>query len=107
MSTARGRFKTGFDRNVWTLPIFEVGQSVYVHKFPSAVLASEAAKVRTASYNRLFPEVSGPYKIVTARYNTLLILEDGIETTIGDDPGTRAPGLNKRHRVNINDGNTS
>lgn len=49
--------KKGFEKNVRTVPIIEVGQFVYVNDSPHAVLGSETDKVETTSYNSLMSQV--------------------------------------------------
>lgn len=85
---------------------FEDGRVVYIDKTPRGVLVSEADKVTNVSYNQPVLGVSGPYIGFAVRDNNLTILEDGIGNTITIDSATRVPGLSKRHRGDIDPGNT-
>lgn len=58
---AQSRYKEDSDKNVGTLPPIEVDRLFYVNTPPCAVLASEADKVVTESYEKLKPRMSGPY----------------------------------------------
>lgn len=88
------------DKNVRMSSKFEIGQFVYIIKPLRAVLAFEAIKVATASYNKLMARVSNPKEIVTVRDNILTILEGCIYYTISIYRVTYTHGLYKRHQIN-------
>lgn len=79
---------------------WEIFQVVYVNKLPRPVLASKTDEITIALHIELTPWVSGTFKIVTVRDNTMTILKKSIKNKITVDSETQMPDLSKAHHGN-------
>lgn len=102
MTTAQFDYNNDVDKNLHTFLRLGVGYLVYVNKAFRAVYAPEVDNGASASCNKVMTQVSGRYKLDTARDTDLATIQNGIENTVSTAYSSQAPGLNENCHVNAN-----
>lgn len=86
------QYKRDFDKTVRTFPKLCLGDKVYVDQ-PEWMSSAPEEQVDeyTRNYRRRVPKIHGPFSVVTASKDMVLINDDGIENRVRNERVTRVP----------------
>lgn len=81
-----------YEKKVYTLPKYTIGQQVYVNSPPNAFIADD--KKTLTEYEKLLSGTTGPFAAMDVRGNVTTIDENGIPIAISMDRATSVPTKN-------------